>query len=674
MSPDLGDGAPRFANPPIVEAGIRSLAGLPLAVKGHLLGVLYLHSPLVGVFSGQLSILTAFANQVAIAIENARLFQAEERQMQRLRLLVDAARIVATTVDAAELMQAITDSIRTRFAFPVVGLLTLDKEQEALTLRGSSTDDSVSTKNVEVGKYSLPIGRGIIGRAARTGRPHLVPDVGVDPYFFSVFDVPVKSALWVPIVDEDRVVGVLGAESREAARFDEEDQSLMEALADSVAIGLRNARLYEETLRRVKELTLLNRIAAAFGTAIDMDTLIDAGLDGLHELSQADRTHFVEYRWEDQACGITHERIAEGVDPAVGLGVSLDDVAAEVRSLQSAQPFAVVDTATDPRVGLSRQVYLSRGAQSILLVPVNVGKRLHGALGFEYCRRKHAWEPDEIRLLEGVAHELELVLDNARLFDEARDRANDLAAALTRLEELDRLKDEFIQNASHELRSPLAIVRGYAEMLEAGRLGALQPDQQKSIAVISRRARMLGELVDDIALVLEAGASPPRPEAVPLDELAQNAIEDFQVEAERANLTLRADVSRVLPPAMGSPTYLRRLLDNLLSNAVKFTPAGGKVTVKLGKQGDWLALKVSDTGVGIPEDQLDRIFERFYQVDGSARRRYGGVGLGLALVKEIAEAYEGRVLVESQLDRGTTFTVLLKPFDEDVGSGGSMAS
>jgi PAS domain S-box-containing protein len=671
MRPDLGDGAPRFANPPIVEAGIRSLAGLPLTVKGRLLGVLYVHSPQVGAFSGQLPILTAFASQVAIAIENARLFQAEERQMRRLGLLADGARIVATTLDADELLQAIADSIRARFGVPVVGVLTLDEERQLLVLRGCSMGQDSGSEDVQVGSCALPIGRGITGRVARTRRPHLVPDVGVDPYYSSIFDIPAKSALWVPILDEERVVGVLGAECRQVARFDEDDQALMEALADTVAIGLRNARLYEETLRRVKELTLLNRIAAAFGTVIDMDTLIDVGLAGLHELSRADRAYFVCSRWEDDTCEMTHERAAEGVEASRGLKVPLDQVAAEVRSLEAAQPFAVADTATDPRLGLSRELYLSRGVQSFLLVPVNVGHRLHGALGFEYSRCKHAWEPDEVRLLEGVAHELELVLDNARLFDEARDRANDLAGALKRLEDLDRLKDEFIQNASHELRSPLAIIRGYAEMLEGGRLGPLQPDQQKSIAVISRRARMLGELVDDIALVLEAGASPPRAEAVALEQLARDAVEDFQVEADRADLTLRAEIPSGLAPATGSPTYLRRLLDNLLSNAVKFTRAGGTITVKLEEQGDWLGLVVTDTGVGIPEQEIDRIFERFYQVDGSARRRYGGVGLGLALVKEIAEAYGGRVLVESQVDRGTTFTVLLKPFSEEAGFGES---
>ncbi|TET50547.1 MAG: PAS domain S-box protein, partial [Anaerolineales bacterium] len=247
MTPDPGNRAPRFANPPIVEAGIRSLAGLPLAVKGRLLGVLYLHSPQPSAFHGQLAILNAFANQAAIAIENARLFQAEERQMQRLSLLADVARIVATTLRAEELLQAVADSIHTHLAIPIVALLTLDEEQQTLVLRGSSGEAVASQKAIAVGTYRQPVARGIAGRVARTARPHLTPDVSLDPYYFSAVDIPIQSALWVPIRDEGRVAGVVGVESHDLARFDEEDQSLMEAVADTVAIGLRNARLYDET-------------------------------------------------------------------------------------------------------------------------------------------------------------------------------------------------------------------------------------------------------------------------------------------------------------------------------------------------------------------------------------------------------------------------------------------
>ncbi|MFQ6099960.1 MAG: ATP-binding protein [Anaerolineae bacterium] len=493
VTPDPGEGAPRTVNPLIVEAGIKSVAGLPLLVKDRLLGVLYLHSLHATAFHGQLPLLTAFANQAAVAIENARLFQAEQQQTRRLVLLADAARIAATTLDASALLQAVAESIHRHFKYPMIGLFTLDNEGQMFTLRGYSGISIGSPDLTTPGIYHQPVEQGILGHVACTGKPYLAPDVHTDPYFFNPGEAPIRSALYVPILDEGDTVGAMGVESDQLADFDEEDQSLLEAVADAVAIGLRNARLHEE----------------------------------------------------------------------------------------------------------------------------------------------------------------------------ARLRADELATALARQEELDQLKDEFIQNVSHELRSPLALIRGYAEMLDSAELGELQPEQQKPVAVIARRARMLGDLVQNITFILEAEARHPTPEPVSLDELTQAAVEDFQVAARQAELTLHAEIAPHLPPVSGSPTYLRRVLDNLLGNAMKFTPAGGTVTVWLRQEGDQVALEVSDTGIGIEAGQLERIFERFYQVDGSAQRQYGGVGLGLALVKEIVEAYDGRVKVESQVGEGSTFTVLL-PVAADV--------
>jgi adenylate cyclase len=133
-------------------------------------------------------------------------------------------------------------------------------------------------------------------------------------------------------------------------------------------------------------------------------------------------------------------------------------------------------------------------------------------------------------------------------------------------------------------------------------------------------------------------------------------------------LTLSEEIPLSLPPVLGSYSYLRRVLDNLLDNAIKFTPSGGSVTVRLRPNGEGVALDVIDTGIGIPPSQLEHIFDRFYQVDGSAWRQYGGVGLGLALVREIVRTYGGRVTVESQVGQGSTFTVVL-PVAANAGGG-----
>jgi two-component system sensor histidine kinase/response regulator len=169
---------------------------------------------------------------------------------------------------------------------------------------------------------------------------------------------------------------------------------------------------------------------------------------------------------------------------------------------------------------------------------------------------------------------------------------------------------------------------------------------------------MLGELVEDITLILGAETRPAEWEPVALDEVARTAVKEFSIRAKEADLTLQSDIADV-SAVRGSLMYLRRVLDNLLNNAVKFTPKGGKITVRVWQEDTRIKLEVRDTGIGIPADQLGRVFERFYQVDGSIRRRYGGVGLGLALVKELVELHDGRVEVESQLDEGSVFTVTL---------------
>jgi two-component system sensor histidine kinase BarA len=146
---------------------------------------------------------------------------------------------------------------------------------------------------------------------------------------------------------------------------------------------------------------------------------------------------------------------------------------------------------------------------------------------------------------------------------------------------------------------------------------------------------------------------------VPMDDLVLAGADDFRVAAERAGLSLVTEVEADLPMVSGEPYYLRRVLDNLVGNAIKFTPKGGTIILRLQRRDEWVQLQVCDTGIGIPPAEQKSIFARFYQVDGGARRKYGGMGLGLALVKEIVEAHGGTVDVESEVNKGSIFTVSL---------------
>jgi signal transduction histidine kinase len=267
-------------------------------------------------------------------------------------------------------------------------------------------------------------------------------------------------------------------------------------------------------------------------------------------------------------------------------------------------------------------------------------------------------------LIEAVGRQLGAGAERLRLLREVRQHAEDLEIAVAQLQKLDRLKNEFMQNASHELRTPLALIRGYMELMRDGEFGELPSNQQEALEVIMRQTEMLGALVEDITLSLSARARSFAKEPVSLDDLVLAGADDFRLAIERAGLRLVTEVQPELPMILGEPFYLRRVLDNLVSNAIKFTPEGGTITVRLNQDDGWIRLQVCDTGIGIPVEEQPQIFDRFYQVDGSARRKYGGMGLGLALVREIVEAHGGKASVESQISEGSTFTVLLPAWHE----------
>lgn len=266
-------------------------------------------------------------------------------------------------------------------------------------------------------------------------------------------------------------------------------------------------------------------------------------------------------------------------------------------------------------------------------------------------------KPAVMVIAQDITQRKQMAAENARLYAAEQERAEALLAALARQQELDRLKDEFLQNSSHELRTPLTVAMGYVDMVADENVGELQATQRMMLKSAQSRLYDLYQIVMGLTTLAVSGGNSVYRDQVHLTALVQDIVQDFQALAAQNDLTLHTNIEPDLPPLSGNPIHLGQLVDNLLSNAVKFTPKGGTITVRLFTSETGLVLEVIDTGIGVAPEQMERIFERFYQVDGSATRRYGGAGLGLALVKEIAEAHRGRVSVTSAISQGSTFRV-----------------
>lgn len=299
--------------------------------------------------------------------------------------------------------------------------------------------------------------------------------------------------------------------------------------------------------------------------------------------------------------------------------------------------------------------------QSEIVLPLITHDKVIGVLSVQ-SKHSGTFSSQDVVGFQIMCDQLANAIENARLYTNAQQRAEDLALAYEQLKELEVLKDQFMQNVSHELRTPLTMIRGYAEFLLSGELGPVDVEQQEALQVIMRNSEALGELVADILSMLEVRSANTPLTAFSMIEIVQDSVDGFQFLAARNGVSVDAILSTVTGPClvMARADHLRRITDNLLSNAMKFTPAGGRVSLRLWEDDQRVYLETVDTGIGIPSHLQERIFDRFFQVDSSRRRAYGGTGLGLALVKELVESYGGSVSAASPgKDLGSTFTVVL---------------
>jgi two-component system, OmpR family, phosphate regulon sensor histidine kinase PhoR len=231
---------------------------------------------------------------------------------------------------------------------------------------------------------------------------------------------------------------------------------------------------------------------------------------------------------------------------------------------------------------------------------------------------------------------------------------------ISEIRRLERARRDFIANISHEFKTPLTAIQGFAETLLAG---ALDDEQNRTrfLEIIREHALRLGRLTDDLLKLaqIEAGQMQRETEPVAIVDIVNPCVEVTRIKAEQKGLLLETEYAKDLPMLMGDARAFQEILQNLLDNAVRYTPSGGRIRLKAALDGADIVLSVADTGIGIPRADQDRIFERFYRADAARSRESGGTGLGLSIVKHLVEAHGGRIRVESEVGQGSTFFIYL---------------
>ncbi len=476
---------------------------------------------------------------------------------------------------------------------------------------------TASAKNLKPLKMLLHRGEGLSGKVWETGKPIIVDDYTHWPGRIPPLrkDYPFVSIIGVPIRWADQFLGVLIIMSNTLGAFSPSDADLLELFAAQAAVAIENARLYQKLRDYADQLEtrVVERTAQLQTEYARLDAILNSASDGVivtdvqGEITQANP---VANRWLNQALS---------PQDSARLQATVKELATQTRSM-------------DP-VNIQRPV--GETSQTIL----------------ELTGLDLALQPSPI------------------LSDDPEIATVVVIHDVSHLKALDRMKSRFVTNVSHELRTPVTTIKLYASLLKKN---SPEDDKWKEyLEALTKEADHQARLVQDILHIshIDAGRLEMKTQLTSLQELTRNVVDNRRPLAERKGLEMAYHPATPDLTIRVDPGWMRQVLNNLIENAIRYTPSGGKVTISTqvtwseGRR--WVAIRIADTGMGIPEDEIPHIFERFFRGVRPREMQISGTGLGLAIAQEITELHGGHITVQSKVEQGATFTVWLPITDQE---------
>ena len=654
-------------------ADVRSVIAVPMLRDGRPIGAVTVSRGEPGAFAErQIELLKTFADQAVIAIENVRLF--EELQARNADL-TEALEQQTTMGDILKVM--------TRAAFGLEPVLEAIIENAGRLCRADQgAVHRFDGEFLQLGAaYRTPpeyreyarghpvrASRGSAsGRAAIDRRTVHIHDVLADPEYQMLERQRVtgfRTFLAVPMLKDQSVVGVINLWKMRVEPFTDQQIQLVQTFADQALIAIENARLFRESEEKSHELETLSRnmeqlyrLSTAMQEPLSLKEQLGRVLETATRVGLLDRIYVWAVSPEgDKLVNLAGAGFAEDESKQFeGFAIPLVEAGAMYRSLREGRSLLFDDENPLPSDLYLKPQYLLKGLRTsqFLVIPMIARGETVGVFAGDNKSSGRPIGRKTVELLQTFASHAAVAIANARLFQTIAEKSR-------ALEVVSQHKSEFVSNMSHELRTPLNAIIGFSEVLADRMFGELTPKQEEYLKDIVESGRHLLSLINDILDLskIEAGRMELELADYDLPQAIGNALTLVRERAGRRAIALSHSVDEHLGEIRGDERKIKQVLLNLLSNALKFTPEGGRVDIRAGVVDGMVEISVSDTGVGIAQEDQEKVFEEFRQA-GTADKKAEGTGLGLTLCRKFVELHGGRIWVKSQVGQGSTFTFTL---------------
>ncbi len=626
-------------------ARLKSLLLVPLVRRDKIFGLLAMgQMTRARTFShSEFRLAQNLAGQAAVALEHAYLYAQAQRRVEELATFHNIVLQLNTPLKLTAVLDAITESALKLVEASNLHIFLYNTETGEFEFGSALWRDGRREPAV-----SEPRPSGLTATVVRRGEPIVINNAAEHPLFQSgqASDWGICAIAGFPLRYGDKILGAFTATYLYPHSFTEDELLLLNLLADQAAVAVRNARLFADSQRRLRDMSALVDMAKQITGKLKLQSVLQTTVQILKGLLNA-RASTITMLSEDKTELVV--AAAAGVNPEfhqarmkLGEGVSGEVV-------RRGELIYIRDSYQEPDF-----LFFSEVVRSLLVVPLIIRDEPIGTLTVD-SDQPNAFSESDIQLMTIAAAQVSIAIANARLFEELEKHAEELAAAYEELKESDRLKDELVQNVSHELRTPLTFVKGYVDLLMEGEMGLVTPEQREALQIVSDKTDEITRIIDDIITLQRIDSGNLHLEPVKMSDVLKTAVAAHSLVANKKGLKIVHDLPEYECVAMIDKGRINQVLDNLISNAMKFSPNGGTIAVSMFEKDDWVCVIVKDQGIGVPKDKQEKIFERFYQVDGSSRRRFGGTGIGLAIVKRIIDAHGGKIWVESEVGKGSTF-------------------